>query len=155
MNYSVPLGKEERAFTKHYIQYDELMSFMKYLRKEKDYELSIIFEILYKFGIRISAIAKLKVKDLSNNMTLASKTKYGLDISIPRFSFDYDLSLKDELPCIIHKDEDSLIKDLSDFESEKDLHIQRTVKFQEKYVTEYGHGAENCCDVIAQELRIS
>ena len=70
LNYSVPLGKEERAFTKHYIQYDELMSFMKYLRKEKDYELSIIFEILYKFGIRISAIAKLKVKDLSNNRVI-------------------------------------------------------------------------------------
>ena len=80
------------------------------------------------------------------------------------FAYDYDeymsnrgmyLSLKDELPCIIHKDEDSLIKDLSDFESEKELHIQRTMKFQEEYVTEYGHGAENCCDVIAQELRIS
>ena len=37
------------------------------------------------------------LKNLSKNMTLASKTKYGLDISIPRFSFDYDLSLKDDL----------------------------------------------------------
>ena len=37
------------------------------------------------------------LKDISNNMTLASKTKYGLDISIPRFSFDYDLSLEDDL----------------------------------------------------------
>ncbi len=77
------------------------------------------------------------------------------------FAYDYDeymanrgmyLSLKDELPCSIHKDEDNLIKDLSNFESEKELHIQRTVKFQEKYVTEYGHGAENCCDVIVETM---
>lgn len=77
------------------------------------------------------------------------------------FAYDYDeymanrgmyLSLKDELPCSIHKDEDNLIKDLSNFESERELHIQRTVKFQEKYVTEYGHGAENCCDVIVETM---
>ena len=37
------------------------------------------------------------LENLSKNMTLASKTKYGLDISIPRFSFDYDLSLEDDL----------------------------------------------------------
>ena len=37
------------------------------------------------------------LKNLSNNMTLASKTKYGLDISIPRFSFDYDLRLEEDL----------------------------------------------------------
>lgn len=32
-----------------------------------------------------------------NNLKLASETKYGLDISIPKFSFDYDLNLKTDL----------------------------------------------------------
>jgi integrase len=67
LNYSVPLEFEERPKIKHYIKYDELKTFMEFLRKEKDYELNIIFEILYKFGVRISAIAKLKVKDLYEN----------------------------------------------------------------------------------------
>ena len=53
------------------------------------------------------------LKNLSNNMTLASKTKYGLDISIPRFSFDYDLSLKDDLKKLGITD--AFIPDLADF----------------------------------------
>ena len=45
-------------------------------------------------------IEKFSSKDLNNitnNLTLASKTKYGLDISIPRFEFDYNLNLKEVL----------------------------------------------------------
>ena len=52
-------------------------------------------------------------KNLSKNMTLASKTKYGLDISIPRFSFDYDLSLKDDLKNLGITD--AFNPDLADF----------------------------------------
>lgn len=48
---------------------------MEYLRKEKNYELSVIFEILYKFGIRVSAIAKLKVKDLCDDGTIVFHEK--------------------------------------------------------------------------------
>lgn len=36
-------------------------------------------------------------KNITDNLKLASKTKNGLYISIPRFSFDYNLSLKDDL----------------------------------------------------------
>ena len=53
------------------------------------------------------------LKDISNNMTLASKTKYGLDISIPRFSFDYDLSLEDDLKNLGITD--AFNPDLADF----------------------------------------
>ncbi len=35
--------------------------------------------------------------EIINKSTLASKTEYGVDISIPKFSFDYDLNLKDDL----------------------------------------------------------
>lgn len=38
-----------------------------------------------------------KVDNIIKKLTLASKTKNGVDISIPRFSFDYDLKLKNDL----------------------------------------------------------
>lgn len=37
------------------------------------------------------------LKKIDANLTKASKTKHGLNISIPRFSFDYELSLKEDL----------------------------------------------------------
>lgn len=40
------------------------------------------------------------LENITNNLTLASNTKYGLNISIPRFSFDYDLSLEDDLKTL-------------------------------------------------------
>lgn len=45
-------------------------------------------------------IETFTIDDFNNiikKLTLASSTKYGVDISIPRFSFDYDLNLKDDL----------------------------------------------------------
>ena len=40
------------------------------------------------------------LKNITSNLTLASKTKNGLDIFIPRFSFDYELSLDDDLKTL-------------------------------------------------------
>ena len=40
------------------------------------------------------------LKNITSNLTLASKTKNGLDIFIPRFSFDYELSLNDDLKTL-------------------------------------------------------
>ncbi len=37
------------------------------------------------------------VEDIIKKSTKASNTKYGLNISIPKFSFDYDLKLKEDL----------------------------------------------------------
>ena len=75
LDYSVPLGQTENPNLKHYIKYDELIKFLKYLEEKKDFELFILFEILYKFGVRISALAKLKVNDLSKNQVLVFKEK--------------------------------------------------------------------------------
>ena len=77
------------------------------------------------------------------------------------FAYDYDeymanrgmyLSLKEELPCSIHREEDSLLEELISFEAERTDLAQRTTVFQRKYVTECGHGASKCCDVIAEML---
>lgn len=53
------------------------------------------------------------LKSINDNLTLASKTKYGLDISIPRFSFDYDLNLEDDLKTLGITD--AFNPDLADF----------------------------------------
>lgn len=53
------------------------------------------------------------LKSISDNLILASKTKYGLDISIPRFSFDYDLNLENNLKTLGITD--AFNSDLADF----------------------------------------
>ena len=78
------------------------------------------------------------------------------------FAYDYDeyissrgmyISLKDELPCVIHRSEEGLIKELKEPSSfEKTIRVT-TESFQKKYVTEYGRGANNSCDLLAQILR--
>ena len=75
LDYSVPLGQTENPNIKHYIKYDELIKFLKYLEDNKDFELFILFELLYKFGVRISALAKLKVSDLSKEQVLVFQEK--------------------------------------------------------------------------------
>ena len=43
---------------------------MIYLKKKRNIQLFILFEILYKFGVRVGSLYKLKVKDLSEDGTL-------------------------------------------------------------------------------------
>lgn len=82
----------------------------------------------------------------------------------PMYCFAYDmreygdnrglyLRLADELPCEVHQREESLIAQLLKIDEEKAALSRRTVLFQRKYVTEFGHGAEKCCDVIAGTSR--
>lgn len=80
------------------------------------------------------------LENLSKNMTLASKTKYGLDISIPRFSFDYDLSLKDDLKKLGITDAfDRNLADFSNMSSRRPLWVgealhKANIDFTEKGV---------------------
>lgn len=73
------------------------------------------------------------------------------------FAYDFDdyvknrgmyLDLKKELPCDINADEDSLLRCLLRFEEEKDQLSSRTAEFRKKFVTEFGHASEKCCDLI-------
>lgn len=75
LDYSVPLSKTEPPNLKHYIKFEELEKFMKYLKENKDFELSLIFELLYKFGIRVGAISKLKVDDILDDRTIIFNEK--------------------------------------------------------------------------------
>ena len=67
LEYTVPLGLNDAPYLKHYIKYSELKNFLIYLKEKGNFQLIIIFEILYKFGVRVGAISKLKVKDLSDD----------------------------------------------------------------------------------------
>jgi CDP-glycerol glycerophosphotransferase len=78
------------------------------------------------------------------------------------FAYDYDeymanrgmyMSLKDELPCTVHYKEDSLLDELLKFNDDKEEKIKETIRFQQKYVTEYGSAAKKCCDEIARYLQ--
>ena len=38
---------------------------MNYLKMKEDFQTFVIFELLYKFGVRVGAISKIKVKDIN------------------------------------------------------------------------------------------
>ena len=65
LEYPSSLGQILKPYNKHYIQLDELKNFMNYLRRKKDFQTFVIFELLYKFGVCVGAIAKIKVKDIN------------------------------------------------------------------------------------------
>lgn len=60
-------------------------------------------------------------ENITNNLTVASKTKYGLDISIPRFSFDYKLSLEEDLKKLGITD--AFDSNLADFSNMSKSHL--------------------------------
>ena len=59
-----------------------------------------------------------ELNHIIKNVTLASKTKYGVDITIPKFSFDYNLQLKSDLMDLGITD--AFDKDLADFSNMTD-----------------------------------
>ena len=75
--YSYNYPKSIKAKIKHLITDEEIIKYTNYLKKEGLFESLLIIELLYKFGFRIGAISKIKVKDLSedNNLTLLEKNE--------------------------------------------------------------------------------
>ncbi len=80
------------------------------------------------------------LKNITSNLTLASKTKNGLDIFIPRFSFDYELSLNDDLKTLGITDAfDENLADFSNMSSKRPLWVggalhKANIDFTEKGV---------------------
>ena len=73
--YKGNLPKNTKSKIKHYITNDELINYTNYLKSKGLFETLLIVELLYKFGFRIGALAKVKVKNLSkdNNLILIEK----------------------------------------------------------------------------------
>lgn len=64
------MGNSAPPNIKHYIKFEELKTFLNYLRDNKDFQLFVLFELLYKIGIRVGAISKLKVCDIEEDGTI-------------------------------------------------------------------------------------
>lgn len=73
--YSGNFPKNIKPKLKHIISEKELISYTNFLKTKGLYETLLIVELLYKFGFRVGAIAKVKVKNLSddNNLVLIEK----------------------------------------------------------------------------------
>ena len=65
LEYPSSIGNPQKPYLKHYINNVELNNFMNYLKMKEDFQTFVIFEILYKFGVRVGAISKAKIKDIS------------------------------------------------------------------------------------------
>ena len=75
LRYNLPLGIGEPAKLKHIITEDELKKFVWFLNSKKLYILIVMTMLLYKFGLRIGALAKLKVNDLLDNGIIIFREK--------------------------------------------------------------------------------
>lgn len=75
LDYEMPIGRGEPSKLKHIITKEELKKFIKYLNSQKYYILIVICILMFKFGVRIGAIAKIKVSDLLSDNTIIFREK--------------------------------------------------------------------------------
>jgi integrase len=75
LEYNLPVGKSEPSKLKHIITLDELKKFIKFLNFKKLYVIILICMLMYKFGLRVGAISKIKVSDLLPNNVIIFKEK--------------------------------------------------------------------------------
>jgi integrase len=75
LTYDLPIGLGEPPKLKHIISQEELNKFVKYLNSKKLYIMIVICMLMYKFGLRIGALAKLKTSDLLNDDIIIFKEK--------------------------------------------------------------------------------
>lgn len=78
------------------------------------------------------------------------------------FAFDYDEYLKNrglyidiekDFPCVVHRTEDSLLKEIHDFQKNYNQNVDKVKTFRNRYVTSYGNAAKKSCDILAKVLR--
>ena len=80
LSYEFPIGKGQPSKLKHIITDNELKKFIRYLNSNKYYVLIVICMIMYKFGLRIGPLAKIKVRDFLPNNIIIFKEKNSLII---------------------------------------------------------------------------
>ena len=75
----------------------------------------------------IKTVTVKQIDDIREKLTKASDTKKGIDISIPKFNFDYELKLKEDLQKMGIVDAfESGIADFSNM-SEQDLYVEEAI----------------------------
>lgn len=90
LSYTFPIGKAPKPKLKHFVTEDELKKLLLYLKSHKLDELFLILELLYKFGIRVGAVSKLKVGDLNKKtQVIVFKEKFGEVIERELLNFTF------------------------------------------------------------------
>jgi len=111
----------------------------------------------------IAGMDKVKVEDYLSNLTKASETNKGVNITIPRFDFDYSIAFKDELKELGINDAFDMNADFSNITGDTSLFVgdaihKADIEFSEKGVKAAAASAaimlENAIE-IDEELPIS
>ena len=74
LNYDLHIGIGEPVKLKHIIT-KELIKFFRFLNSKKLYVITVMCLLMYKFGLRVGALAKLKVSDLIPNGIIIFREK--------------------------------------------------------------------------------
>ena len=115
LTYDLPVGFSKPAKLKHIITTEELSKFIKFLNQKKLYTIILICMLMYKFGLRVGAISKIKVSDILSNDVIIFKEKGSKIIKrklLPETSNKIKENISSSLGLIILISFISLIKSL-------------------------------------------
>ncbi len=102
----------------------------------------------------VNNISNEEINNIINNLTPASDEKFGLEITIPRFYYDYDLKLKSDL--INMGITDAFIPEVADFSnmSKEQLYVSDALHKANIDFTEKGIKAAAATVIITKEMAI-
>jgi len=134
------MNKETSSGAAAYYKDDEVTALSMDLETYNDIELEFV-AIMPKNNLQ-EYIKTLKMDDLNkiiNNLKPASETKNGIKVAVPKFSFDYELKLEEDLKKLGITDAFSDIADFSGISNVEDIHIgaaihKANIDFTEKGV---------------------
>lgn len=127
LSYSLPLGHGESTKLKHLLTKEEIRKFIRYLNDNKFYIVILIVMLLYKFGVRIGSIAKMKCSDFGEDNLLIFREKNNMIIR--RFLLSETSSLLRRLIKECNLKEDDYL--FYDFKFKNDI-IKRIKFFSQK-----------------------
>ena len=111
-----------------YYKDDEIIAVAMDLKEYEDYQMEFIAIMPEKdLSEYIENFKEEDLEKITKNMTLASETKAGINLRIPKFSFDYDLDLLSDLMAM--GIEDAFISGTADFSnmSERPLFVSDAI----------------------------
>ena len=94
LSYSLPIGHGDSTKLKHLLTINEIKNFIVFLNETRHFIAILMVILLYKFGVRIGSLAKMKCSDLSENNQIIFREKNNAIIR---------RSLLDETSSLIHR----------------------------------------------------
>ena len=103
----------------------------------------------------ISKLDNKKVESLLSNLTNASETEDGVNVTIPRFDFDYSIAFKEELKELGINDAFSMSADFSNITGNKSIFVGDAIHKADISFTEKGVKAAAATAVVMLEKSIA